>query len=351
MNTSELAKIQIHEEETVKAAMRQMDRVALKILFVVDKDNRLLGTVTNGDFRRWVLAGKKIDEKITDLFNRKPVKFRDGYDIEEVKRVMVGDRIEAVPIVDKNNKLVDVLFWEDIFGNRYRRVEHKLDLPVAIMAGGVGSRLAPFTKILPKPLIPVDDKPVIEVIMDNFAEFGCNKFHLLLGYKGAMVRSYFDNANNSYEPIYYFEDEPEGTAGALKLLGSSNIKGSFFVTNCDIIIKADYSDIYNFHTNNDCDITVVGAMRHFVVPYGVLETRTGGDIDNVIEKPEYDFFVNTGMYIVKKELLSLIPAKEVFHFTDLIKKAQEQGKKIAVYPISEKSWQDIGQWEEYKKTF
>ncbi len=349
MKYQDLAMLQIFQSESVKAAMKQMDVAGLKILFVVDKDRKLLGVVTDGNFRRWILKGKSLDASISKLFNKNPIKFSEDYDIEEIKQIMVKERLECVPIVDDNQRFVDALFWEDIFGSKYKKTEKTLNVPLVIIAGGEGTRLSPLTKILPKPLMPIGDKPVVEVIMDNFAEFGCKDFYLLLGYKGAMVQSYFDNAGNKYKPIYISENEPSGTAGALRFLRQDSMPDSFFVSNCDTIISADYADIYDFHTKGRYDITIIGAQRSFVIPYGVLETKTGGSIDKLIEKPEYDFLVNVGMYMLKKDILSLLPEKGVFHFTDLIKKAQKEKCNISVYPVSEKSWQDVGQLELLEK--
>ena len=346
MERKDLVSLIVKNGTSVKEAMKQMDLVGLKILFVVDSAGKFIGTLTDGDFRRWILANKSFNDEIKKICNKKPIKFSfENYDIDMVKRVMVEHRLEAVPIVDNSQKIVKVLFWEDVFGNRYKKIEKKLKVPLAIMAGGEGARLSPFTKILPKPLIPINEKPIAEVIMDRFAEFGCAEFYFLLGYKGAMIQSYFDSAKNNYKPVYIFENKPGGTAGALKLLSNHLTKGSFFVSNCDILIEADYADMYESHIRDDNDITIVGAMRHFVVPYGIIAMEEGGQIAKLIEKPEYDFLVNTGMYILKKEVLSYIPKNEKFDFTDLIKKTREKGGKIGVYPVSEKSWLDIGQLE------
>lgn len=349
MKNRELKRLCIQKNVSLKKAMSQMDSTGLKILFVMDGNNKFMGTVTDGDFRRRYLSGKSMDLSVAGAYNRNSIKFPEKHDIEEVKRVMVENRLECVPVIDKKQKIVDALFWEDLFGNKYKRSGKVIDVPVVIVAGGKGTRLSPFTKILPKPLIPVHEKPVAEVIMDNFHECGCSRFYLLLGYKGLMVQSYFENTNNSYKPSYIYEKEPRGTVGALRLLPGDLPDGSFFVSNCDTIIKADYADIYDFHVKKGNDITIVGAMRQFVIPYGVLETKKGGSISKVIEKPEYNFVVNTGMYLLKKDLISLVPANGIFHFTDLLKKAKRKGAKISVYPISEKSWLDIGEfktWEE-----
>jgi len=346
MEHKDLVGLTIKNNISVKKAMKQMDSVGLKILFVVDDTGKFIGTLTDGDFRRWILANNDFDAEVKKICNKKPIKFLfENYDIDTVKRVMVENRLEAVPIVDNSQRIANVLFWEDVFGNKYKKIDKKVKIPLAIMAGGEGTRLSPFTKILPKPLIPINEKPIAEVIMDRFAEFGCTKFYFLLGYKGAMIQSYFDSAKNSYKPVYVYENKPGGTAGALKLLSDQLAEGSFFVSNCDILIEADYADMYESHIRDDNDITIVGAMRHFVVPYGIIEMAEGGQINKLIEKPEYDFLVNTGMYILKREVLSYIPKNEKFDFTDLIRKTQENGGKIGVYPVSEKSWVDIGQIE------
>lgn len=345
MDNSDLIKLQVHENISVKNALKQMDQTARKILFVVNDEKKLLGVATDGDFRTWILAGKSMEKDISGVFNRNPIKFREDYDIKEIKHVLAEKRIEAVPIVDNNQRIVDVLFWEDLLDGNYKKTSKKLDVSVAIMAGGEGTRLSPYTKVVPKPLITFGEKPIVEVIMDNFSDFGCNDFYLLLGYKGAMIQAYFNTTDSDYRPNYKFENEPGGTSGALKMLKSEKLSDSFFVSNCDIVVKADYADIYDFHKNNDYDITVVSAMRHFVVPYGVMEMTTTGSMKNIMEKPEYDFLVNTGMYVLKKDLISLVPEDGMFHFTDLIKKTQEKGGKIGIYPVSEKSWFDIGQIE------
>lgn len=348
MENTRLSNIQISAKVSVKEALKQMDRSALKILFVTDDGDMLKGSVTDGDFRRGILAGYNLDGDIEGVFNHSPVKFQEGYDIEEVKRILVEKRLEAVPIIDSGEKIIDVLFWEDVFGKRYQKNTRKLEVPVVIMAGGMGTRFSTVTKILPKPLIPFGDKPVIEVIMDNFRDFGCSGFYLLLGYKGAMIQSYFDNTDNGYNPEYVFEPEPLGTIGALSMLDKNLLPESFFVSNCDIVIKSDYVDIYDFHRTGGYDITIVSAMRHFVIPYGVMDMTNGGSMKNLTEKPEYDFLVNTGMYVMKKDVLKLLPEGKV-DVPDLIKRVQDKNGKVGMYPISEKSWVDIGQpglWEE-----
>ncbi len=269
--------------------------------------------------------------------------------IDAIKEMMIDQKLESIPVVDGARRLVDVHLWEVIFGHGQRMEMPKIDLPVVIMAGGKGARLDPFTRILPKPLLPIGEKPVVEIIMDNFYASGCRTFHLVLGYKSEMIRSYFDNISLPYKIGYVHEKEALGTAGGLKLIHKDMPK-TFFVSNCDIIIKADYQDIYGFHKKNKCDITVVGSMNHFKIPYGVLKIDGNGRLNDIDEKPEYDLLVNTGMYILERSVLKMIPKGASLDFTDLIKLVKNNNGRVGVYPVSEKAWLDVGQWEKYRET-
>jgi len=219
------------------------------------------------------------------------------------------------------------------------------------MAGGRGTRLAPLTNIWPKPLIPVNEKTIIEDIMDKFVEVGCNKFYLSVNYKAEVIKQYFENLNSSYYQISYIQEEkPLGTAGSLYLL-KDKIHSAFFVTNCDILIDEDYTAIYDYHKANHNEITMVAAIKSFPIPYGTIETKEGGQLNSIQEKPELSFKINTGMYILEPNLLKEIPENEFLHITTLIEKLHQEGRKVGVFPVSEGSWSDIGNWEEYIKKF
>lgn len=333
---------------TVKDAMKKMDEADEKILFMVDDDERLLGSLTDGDIRRWILKEGALLESVDKAFNLHPVFVNEDYNIGHVKKVMVNQRIKYIPVVNKRHKIVDLLVWEDIFKSKQKN-KNNLEAPVVMMAGGTGLRLDPFTKILPKPLIPIGDKAVSEIIMERFNECGCKDFYLMLGHKAEMVKTYFHNIGDKYKITYIQENEPLGTSGALHLL-PEDFSEDFFVTNCDTIIKADYRDMYKFHLDNEYDMTLISSMQHLTVPYGVIEIDNHGYLRKISEKPEYDFLANTGMYVFKKSILTLIPKGKIFHITDLINIAKKEGRRVGVYPISRKSWLDVGQWEEYRRT-
>jgi NDP-sugar pyrophosphorylase family protein len=218
------------------------------------------------------------------------------------------------------------------------------------MAGGKGTRLKPITNILPKALIPIGESTILEHIMDRFAGIGCLNFHLSVNYKADMIRHYFKALNHPDYKISYFEEEkPLGTVGSLYLL-KGKINQTFFISNCDIIIEEDYGEIYNYHKENKNEITIVAALKHYPIPYGTIETGNNGILLSLSEKPELTFKINSGMYILEPHLINDIPENTFYHITDLIDKVKSEGGKVGVFPVSENSWQDIGDWDEYLST-
>lgn len=337
------------EHISVKDAMRQMGKVGERILFVVDGANRLLGSLTDGDIRRWVLAEGSLLASVDKVCNKRPVVLTHPYDVEKAKQIMLQKKIEWIPVLNGGEEITEVLLWDDVFGREVVLPREAIDIPVVIMAGGKGKRLDPFTRILPKPLIPIGQKAIIEVIMDKFNQYGISEFFISINSKSRMVKAYFEEINTAYKIHYLEEAKPLGTAGSLKFL-QGKIKDLLLVSNCDIIIECDYSDIVAFHKAKGYDMTIIGSFRHFVIPYGICTLKDGGQLVKIEEKPEYDFLVNTGMYLLKKEVLNLIPKNQFFDMPELIQKLKENDGKIGVFPIDEKSWIDVGQWEEYRKS-
>ncbi|MFA5039031.1 MAG: nucleotidyltransferase family protein [Candidatus Omnitrophota bacterium] len=343
-----LKKVLIRPDETVKQVLKHMDAVGEKTLFVSDPDNRLLGTVTDGDIRRWILKGRSLDDVISRVMNSRPVFLPRDFDQEKAKTLMLRKGVECLPVIEGDRCIVAAVWWVDLFKSALRK-RASLKLPVVIMAGGEGARLHPFTKIIPKPLMPLGEKPIIEIIVDRFFHYGCKDFYLSLNYKSNIIKAYFSDFEHKYRINYILENKPLGTAGSLHFL-KSKIKRTFFVSNCDILIETDYADILKFHRQRKNCITLVSSMKNFTIPYGVCKIQDGGGLKFIHEKPEYDFLVNTGMYILEPSVLSDIPANEFYNITDLINDYLKRGKKVGVYPVSEKSWVDIGQMEEMQNT-
>ncbi len=338
----------ITEDLSIKQAMKQMTEIGQKVLFVVDEKNKLTGALSDGDIRKWILSGGSIKEKVQRIYNKKPKYVKEKYKIEDLKHLMLHFLIECVPVVNIKGEIAEVLTWEDVFSKKPLRHRRKIKIQVVIMAGGKGTRLDPFTRVLPKPLIPIGDKPIIEIIMDKFGEYGIKEFFISLNHKSRMVKSYFEERDGRYKIKYIEEKEPLGTAGSLRFL-KNKVKDPFLVTNCDVLIESDYAEIVKFHKDNKYDMTLVVSCKHYVIPYGVCEIESGGILKYINEKPEYDLLVNTGMYVIKKKMLSLIPPNQFFNINDLITKALSKGYKIGIFPISEDAWIDIGQWEEYRE--
>jgi len=345
----EIDKYLIHKDTIIKDAMKALDKSGKKNLFVVDKEGKLFGALTDGDIRRWILKSGSFDEKVESVCNKNPIFVHKDLNIEESKKILLKKSIEAVPVLDSNDNINNIIFWEEIFQEDCKREYSKINLPVVIMAGGKGTRLDPFTRILPKPLIPIGEKTMIEVIMDEYAKFGMKRFYISINHKGKMIRAYFEDHQSDYTFYYINEDKPLGTAGALRYL-RHKMESPFFVSNCDIIIKDNYAKIYNFHKKGNYTLTIVASMQHYTIPYGICEIENGGMLTNIKEKPEYDFLVNTGMYLLNPEVLEYIPKNQFYHITHLINKLQKEGFSIGVYPVSEKSWVDVGKWEEYNKS-
>ena len=345
---SGVAKLLVRENVQVRVALKQMDLAGAKILFVVGENQQLFGSLTDGDIRRWILKEGSLREPVSHLCNRHPKAVSKDADAGSVRQLMLQKKIEVVPVIDEHNVVVDVHRWTDAFAGEAMPKGPALDIPVVVMAGGRSTRLEPLTKILPKPLIPLGEKPIIELIMDRFAEFGCRDFYLTLNYKGKMIQSYFDHAECSYNVKFVWEDEFLGTAGSLRLAAPLIATPHLFVSNCDILILADYGDICHFHRKTGHDITVVGSVQHLSVPFGVLEVKNGGKLDTIVEKPEFDFLANTGMYVIKTGVIDLIPPDTRTDFPELLTKVKAAGGKVGVYPVSQQSWTDIGQWQEYQ---
>lgn len=341
--------ILIDKSLTAKDAIKKLDSNLEKIVFVVEENNKLVGSITDGDIRRWILKDGNLSAKVDEVCYKNTYYVNTNYDLKKVKKDIYERRIIYVPVVNEKKEIVEFLIWDKIFDSKIeRKTKEKLNASIVIMAGGKGTRLEPFTRILPKPLIPIGDKSILEIIIEKFTYYGNDKFYISINHKSKIIKSYFEEIDPSYKINYIHEDKPLGTIGSLKNL-EGDIDTDIILTNCDIIIEADYADLLTHHKEMKNDITIVASMKHYNIPYGICEIENGGQLVNIKEKPEYDFLVNTGMYVLKPEVLKYIPKDEFFHITDLIEKIKPT-HKIGIYPISEKSWTDIGEWVEYKKT-
>lgn len=346
-NIRKVEKRKIVISDTISYALKKMDSEGVKLLFVFD-ENRFESLLSIGDIQRAIINNFPLETKVSAVL-RKEIDFATIDErVESIKSRMLMGRAELMPVLDEKGQLVDVVFWEDIFPER-AIPKDKINLPVVIMAGGKGTRLKPLTNIIPKPLIPIGDKSIIEDIIDNFVEIGCERFYISVNYKAEAVKHHFSQIESKrYEVVFFQEKRPLGTAGSLHLI-KGEINTPFFVSNCDIVINEDYSEIVKYHQRNKNELTIVSALKSFSIPYGIIETQQNGELTAITEKPELNFQINSGMYLLEPNLLNEIPENTFFHITDLIEKIRDRGGKVGVFPVSEKSWVDIGDWQEYLK--
>lgn len=333
-------------KKSIIFALNHMDECGRKLLLVFS-DNQYCGLLSVGDIQRAIIKNVPLATPIEFILRKDVTVARDTQSIEDIKCLMLQHRMEFIPLLNANNKLLKVYMWEDLFPHETNSPQNSFTLPVIIMAGGKGTRLKPLTNIIPKPLIPIGDKTFIEDIMDRFVECGSSEFYVSVNYKAEIIRYYFENLQKSKYSISCFqEDKPLGTAGSLTLV-KNKINSTFFVTNCDILINEDYSQILNYHYENRNELTIVAAVKNYSIPYGILNTKENGLLDSISEKPELTYKINTGFYILEPHLLDEIPEGEFYHITYLIEKLKTANRRVGVFPVSEKSWVDIGNWSEY----
>jgi len=337
------------QTHTIRQAMEQLEKTEEKIIFVVDVESRLIGSLTDGDIRRWILSDGDLKANVINVCNRKPHVANEDFSTEQIRTEMLSRNLGCVPVVNSSRKIVRLLFWKELFqGNVAIKPKRRLNVPVVIMAGGQGTRLAPFTNVLPKPLIPVGDRTVIEIIIDQFLSYGLDQFHLSVNYKSKILKSFFEELAPNYSVKYLEEREPRGTAGSLRMLYSPT-RENIIVTNCDIVIRADLAELVSFHTDNNYDLTLVASLKEYHIPYGVCELENGGSLARIAEKPQYSFLVNTGMYVVRRDRLDLIPEQQRSDMTDFIEQIKNHGGRVGVFPIGDNAWVDTGEWTEYRK--
>ena len=348
MKKEEIGKFTIKAESMIVEAMQKIDINANGLLFVLDEKEKLAGVITDGDIRRWIIkTGKIADTSVDRVMNPNP-KVIYTKDVALAGEFMEKYRITALPVLTLKNRISDIILKNQKMEEDISSKDSLKDIPVVIMAAGKGTRLYPYTKILPKPLIPIGEIPIMERIINEFLEFGSKEFIITVNYKRGMIKSYFAELNPDYNIKYVVEDKPLGTCGSIRLIEEKFDK-PFFVTNCDILIHADYEDIYKRHQESGNEITMVTAAKNIQVPYGVINSSEDGQIIAMEEKPKLTYFVNTGMYVLNSNLVEEIPEDTFYHMTDLVNKLMSEGRKVGIYPISEEAFLDMGELEEMER--
>lgn len=330
----------VHIDSSVKQALEKLDELAENaILFLVNDENVLLGSLTDGDLRRGFIKGLSFDDHLSKFIQANPKFIKQGdYNLKEI--IALRERYFTIfPVVNKEMQIINVV--------NFRNQKSYLPIDALIMAGGRGQRLRPYTDNVPKPLLPVGDKPIIEHNIDRLNTYGIDDIWISVRYLGQQLVDYFGNGNNKALRInYVWEEEALGTAGALGLVDNF-MHDTILMMNSDLLTNIDFEEFYLFFEEQDADLAVACIPYQVNVPYGVMETE-GNVVTGLKEKPTYIHYSNAGMYMMKKEVIDLVPKKEEFNATDLIEQLIKEGKKVVAFPMVG-YWLDIGQHEDYKK--
>jgi dTDP-glucose pyrophosphorylase/predicted transcriptional regulator len=331
--------VAVHPKDSIRKAISFIDQSGLQIALVVDEADRLLGVITDGDVRRGILKGVSIDEPVTEVMNTNPQTVKFFENREEIFAKMKALKLRQIPIVDEDNRVIGLETLDFII---QPQLHNNL---VVIMAGGIGSRLNPLTNDCPKPLLRIEGRPILEIIIENLREYGFYRFILAVNYKGEMIREYFgDGPKWGVEIQYIMEKKSMGTAGALSLLPERPLQ-SILVMNGDLLTKVNFNQLLHFHLELQSTATMCVREFGMEVPYGVAKT----DNDLLIgieEKPVYRFFANAGIYVLEPEALDMVPKDSFFDMTSLFEKMISERKKTVVFPIRE-YWLDIGQMGDF----
>lgn len=339
MNISEIC---MDKNETILQAMKLLDQKGTQILFITE-ENKLIGCLSNGDVRKAILDNYPLDTCMDVVCNKKPFFLYE--EEKSLARKHVEEKaIQAIPIVNKNMELVEI-----VFANKAKDLKtySPIELPVVMMAGGLGTRLYPYTRILPKPLIPVADVPISERIINSFCKYGCKDYYMIVNYKKSMIKAYFNELEKDYQLHFIDEEQPLGTGGGLSLL-KGLINETFILTNCDILIRDDMSKAYEYHKETGNVATMICSLKNFQIAYGVVEFGKDGQIQSMKEKPNMSYFTNTGCYIIEPEVLNAIPDNTNIGMPEILEQLISQGKKVGAYPINENAWLDMGEMDTFE---
>lgn len=331
----------IQENESVRDALRRLDQLASDaILFVASEDNKLIGSLTDGDLRRGFIKGLGFEDSILDFIQPNPSFIREHENAVNKLEEYNKRNFKIVPVLNNENQIVDIV-------NFKTRITI-IPVDALLMAGGEGKRLRPLTEHTPKPLLKVGDKPIIEHNIDRLAQVGIKNIHLSINYLGEQLENYFGNGSVKNLNIKYIkETKPMGTVGSV-LLAEKLEHEDVLIMNSDLLTNIDFVDFYKTFKVSGADMAVAATSYNVDIPYAILETDDAQRVRSLKEKPRYTYFSNAGIYLLKKSVLDFIPKNSYFDITDLMDKILAMDRKLITFPING-YWLDIGKHEDYKK--
>lgn len=334
-------KVLVSSAATIRDTIQTIDNGALKIALVVDNKNQLLGTITDGDIRRGILCGISLDESVEKVMNRHPTTAGLNESRESIMTIMRNKSLQQIPLLGENGSVAGIELLENLIMPRRR------NNPVLLMAGGLGSRLHPLTNDCPKPLLNVGSKPILEIILGNFIEYGFSRFFISVNYKAEMIEEYFgDGSHWGVEISYIRENTRMGTAGALSLLPNT-LSEPIFVMNGDLLTKVNFDQLLNFHLEHESTATMCVREYDYQVPYGVVKIEKERLL-GIVEKPIQNFFVSAGIYVLQPEVLDCVPRDTLYDMPTLFELLIELDKPVVVFPVRE-YWLDIGRMDDLER--
>ncbi len=326
---------------TIGEAIKIIDVSSLQICLVVDGDGRLLGTVTDGDVRRGILRSLPLDAPVTEVMKRDPLSGHLADGRERLLEIMLPRDVRQLPILDAHDRVVDLVLRDTL------RAPPPVDNWVVLMAGGLGTRLRPMTEDIPKPLLKIGRKPLLETILKSFVEYSFRRFYISVNYKSEMVKRYFgDGSRWGVEIRYLEEDDKLGTAGALGLIPEKP-SDPLIVMNADLLTRVNFANLLDSHREHRAHATMCIREYDFQVPFGVVAIEDHR-IVAIEEKPVQSFFVNAGIYVIEPELLALVSGNGPLEMTDLFARIKEAGYDTSVFPVRE-YWLDVGRLDDFER--
>ncbi len=333
--------IKIKDSSTIKEALNIIDKGAIRVAIVVDKEDKFLGVIADGDIRRALLKGYTLENSIENIYCSTPITAKSSDSKDRIIQQAIKNQVYQIPILDEKNYLVDIVNLSSLLSISTKRNR------VILMAGGLGTRLRPLTEDTPKPMLKVGNKPILETIIKNFANHGFVNITISLNYKGEIIREYFKDGSEWGVNIDYIEETTRlGTAGALSLLENTPNE-PFFVMNGDLLTDINFSQLLDFHSFANANATMCVREYDYQIPYGVVETNED-NITSIVEKPVKKFFVNAGIYVLSPNIFEFIPKDEFFDMPTLFSILIEKQKKILSFPIHE-YWLDIGRMSDFEQ--
>lgn len=333
--------IKLSINSTIKDALQTINNGGLQIAIVVDENDSLVGTVTDGDIRRGLLNGLDLNSSVSLVVHKSPSIASVGDTKESILKIALAKKLHKIPLIDELGKLVGIEDIEDIIKPASKTNK------VILMVGGLGTRLRPLTQDTPKPMLKVGNKPILQTIVEKFAEYGFVNITMCVNFNADIIKDYFgDGKEFDVNVDYILEQKRMGTAGALSLL-KERPNEPFFVMNGDLLTNVNFEHIFNYHMLNKATATMCVREYDYEVPYGVVKMNDNKIVE-ISEKPVQKFFVSAGIYMLSPEILDLIPQNEFYDMPTLFEKAISKGKNVISFPIHE-YWIDIGRLEEYQK--